>query len=188
MTHAAVSATDPSDSVLRVYWFLPAAFLVHDIEELRTAPSWVIAHHSQLAAFVQRIGLAATVVDRLPTSLPALAGGVGILLVLFIGITWGATHARGRGPWQFAYAALLGGFYVHGFTHLGQALYFAGYTPGSVTAALVVIPVSLYLYTRLIRARLLAWKTAMVAALFGTALFIPTVLLALTAGSWLAHH
>lgn len=188
MTHAAVPVTDPPDSVLHSYWFLPAAFLVHDIEELRTASSWVIAHHSQLAGFVQRLGLAATVVDRLPTSLPALADGVGILLVLFIGITWGATHARGRGPWQFAYAALLGGFYVHGFTHLGQTLYFAGYTPGSITAALVVIPVSLYLYARLMRARLLTWKTAVFAAMFGTVFFIPVVLLALTAGSWLAHR
>jgi Protein of unknown function with HXXEE motif len=178
-------ATGPTRSVLRMYWLLPAAFLVHDTEELVTVPSWVVAHRSQLAAFARSARLGEDAVDRLPTSLPAFAGAVAILLVLFLGVTWGATHTRGRGPWQFVFALLLGGFFLHGFTHLGQTLLFGEYTPGSVTAVIVVIPASLYLYVRLFRAHLLTGKTAVVAALLGIAFFIPATVLALEVGSWL---
>lgn len=175
-------------SVLRMYWLLPAAFLVHDTEELVTVPAWVVAHRSQLAGFARSAGLPEDAVARLPTSLPAFAGAVGILLVLFLGVTWGATRARGRGPLQFVFALLLGGFFLHGFTHLGQTVFFGGYTPGSATAAIVVIPASLYLYVCLFRAHLLAGKTAVVAALLGIAFFIPATVLALAVGSRLNPH
>ena len=188
MPHAATHATDPIRCALRMYWLLPAAFLVHDTEELFTVPSWVVAHRSQLADFARRAGLSEDAVDRLPASLSAFAGAVAILLVLFLGVTWGATRTRGRGPLQFVFALLLGGFFVHGFTHLGQALFFGGYTPGSVTAAVVVIPASLYLYVRLFRAHLLTRKTAIVAALLGIACFLPATVLALAVGSWLNPH
>lgn len=185
MPHAAMHATGPTRSVFRMYWLLPAAFLVHDTEELVTLPSWVVAHRSQLAALVRSAGLPEHAVDRLPTSAPAFAGAVGVLLVLFLGVTWGATRARGRGPLQFVFALLLGGFFLHGFTHLGQTLFFGEYTPGSVTAAIVVIPASLYLYVRLFSAHLLTTKTAVVAALLGIAFLIPATMFALAVGSWL---
>lgn len=171
-------------SVFRVCWLLPVAFLVHDLEELVTMPSWVAAHRAQLAALAGGVGLGEGAVDGLVLTVPALAVAMGLVLLVFVGVTWLVTRTRGRAPWLFVYALVLGGFFLHGFTHLGQVVYFGSYTPGSVTAALVVIPGSLYLYVRLAGARVLGRGRAMVGAVLGIALLAPVVVVALAIGRW----
>jgi hypothetical protein len=50
------------------------------------------------------------------------------------------------------FQAALAGFGVHGVVHLAQAALFRGYTPGVVTAPIVVIPYSVWAWRRLRRA------------------------------------
>jgi hypothetical protein len=83
-----------------------------------------------------------------------------------------------RGFRVYAYAALLGGLFLHVFTHIGQALLVGGYVPGVIGAVAAVIPGTLYIYKRLFEARLLTLKSAAFAALIGIALFIPGAMLA----------
>ncbi|WP_425547298.1 HXXEE domain-containing protein [Actinomadura vinacea] len=65
----------------------------------------------------------------------------------------GAGHrTRGSSP---AYQAVLLGFGLHGVAHLAQAAAVRGYTPGSVTSPLVVIPFTLWARGRLRRAGML---------------------------------
>lgn len=176
------------NQLARVYWLLPAAFVVHDAEELLIMPAWVASHREELSRAAEFSGLSRALVDSLPTTTAATAGAIACVLVVFLTVTIGATIKRGRGFWQNTYACVLGVFFLHAFTHAGQSIYFGGYTPGVVGAILVVVPASLYIYRRLFRANLLSVRPAVVAALVGFALFVPGVLLALSIGHWLAAN
>lgn len=175
-------------SRLSWYWLLPAAFVVHDSEELFTLPSWIATHHTRLAAVLRHVSMGEVVLGRLPTTFAQTASAIAVLLTIFGLVTWCAQRAEGRGVWQLAFMVLLGGFFLHGFIHLAQAIYFGEYTPGVITAGLVVVPVSLYLYLRLDRARLLRPATAVAGAIVGLVLLVPAVLMALAAGAVLISH
>lgn len=176
-------ADNAPPSRLGWYWLLPAAFVVHDTEELFTLPAWMAGHQAQMAALLQKIGVSSRMFDVLPTTLAKTTGAMAVLLVAFMLVTWAAWRGHGRGGWQLAFAMFLGGFFLHGFTHLGQTIYFGAYTPGAVTAVAVVIPASCYLYLRLFRARRLRPAVATAAALLGLALLVPAIVLALTLGA-----
>lgn len=175
-------------SSLDWYWLLPIAFIIHDAEEVLTMPDWVALHHDQLTAIFGRLHLPEQALDVIHITRPALLLGVGILLAIFVLVTECARRAGGQGVWQFAFAVVLGGFFLHGFTHLAQAVYFGGYAPGAITAGVMVIPASIYLYTRLDRSRLLTRRTAVVTALIGLAAFVPAIVLALTVGTVLTSR
>jgi hypothetical protein len=68
--------------------------------------------------------------------------------------------------------------FLHVFTHVAQAIFFRGYAPGVVGAIAAIIPGALYLYKRLFEAKLLTFKSAVVTALIGFALFVPGAMLA----------
>src|SRR5215212_4791168 len=101
-------------------WLTPLTFLAHDLEELLSMQSW-IARHSE--------GLESLGVSKfLPDSVPQLASAIGILLLVFCIVTFGAVRSGMEGFWSIAYQILLGAFFLHAFTHIAQALYFSGYT------------------------------------------------------------
>jgi hypothetical protein len=176
---------DPTDTPARLswYWWLPAAFVVHDSEEWLTLPSWIAAHRDRLAILLQLVPASERWLALMPTTHLRAACAIAVLLAFFLVVTRGAMRAQGRGAWQVAFCVLLGGFFLHGFTHLAQAIYFRGYTPGVFTAAVVVIPASLWMYRRLYRQRLLRPAAAAAQALLGLLLLIAAVLLALAAGA-----
>jgi hypothetical protein len=155
-------------------WLLPAAFLVHDGEELATMPGWIAANGDRIPDIVRQAAPAAG--DGKVALLVAMAA----LFAALSAVSAGAFFARGR-AFLFAYATLLGAFFVHGFGHLGQAALFGGYTPGVVTAALVVIPASLLICARL-RQSGASGRLLLVAGALGTALVVPAILLALSLG------
>ncbi|MGE8207805.1 HXXEE domain-containing protein [Heyndrickxia sp. NPDC080065] len=45
---------------------------------------------------------------------------------------------------------LLAIFFLHAFTHLGQAIYLKSYTPGVMTSIILILPYSFYTYYRLL--------------------------------------
>lgn len=175
-------STRPQDvgrlSLARVFWLLPAVFVIHDGEELLTMPRWVATHRPELDRLAGLGGAAAEMVRSLPTTTTQTAVAVGLILLLFVVVTACASASRRRGFWLYSYACLLGVFSLHVFTHVAQALLFGGYVPGLVGAVVVIVPGALYIYKRLFEADLLTPKSAAVTALFGLALFIPGVLLA----------
>ena len=172
----------------RVYWLLPLAFVIHDGEELLTMPAWVATHRAALADVARTLGLGDDFVESLPTTIAEAAGAIGFLFVIFVGVTLGATMRRGRGLWQYAYASVLGVFFLHLFTHVAQCIYFGGYTPGAVGAVVAGAPASVYIYRELFGAKLLSGRTAVVTALIGLALFVPGVLFAQRIGHLFASQ
>ena len=107
--------------------------------------------------------------------------GVAVLFAGFALAAWHGARAvrRGRLPLPFLLAA--GAFVANGATHLVQALWFRGYTPGVATAALVVLPYGYALMRTLPRAGVVSAAGLRRAIIAGAALQVPLALLALAA-------
>lgn len=150
-------------------WGQLAACVVHDLEDLLTMPGW--AHRA-----VPRLG-------RLYPWLPArawsaldrstqVAVAVGLMGVLVAVAAVDGARTDGR---SVVYQVVLAGFGIHSVFHLGQTIFARGYTPGLVTAPLVVAPFSLWAWQQLDRAGVVtqaAGPTVLVALLL-----VPPVLL-----------
>lgn len=169
----------------RLYWLLPLVFVVHDGEELFTMPAWLDAHRTTLDAIAAGSPFAARIVATAPTSTARVAVAIGLVFALLLVVTAGVTLGRARG-WFLAYCSLLGLLFLHVFTHMAQAVLFRSYVPGLVGAVLVLLPRTIYIYRRLLAARLLDRRTAILTALAGFALFIPGALAAWVLGRLLA--
>ena len=162
------------------FWLFPAAFIVHDSEEILTLPAWIASHQSVLNRVAQTNRLAAIAVENLPRTTAAVAIAVGAELLVIAMATLAVTR-RPRGASLNIYAALLGLFTLHALTHYGQALFFHGYTPGLITAALIIPAFSGHLYRRLVPDPL-SVRAAVMSAAIGLLLFLPIVELAQLAG------
>ena len=167
MTAAPSAAPGPLQP--RVLWLLPAVFLVHDGEEMLTMPGWVQAHGAELAAIARKGRLLSALVATVPKTPAQVTIAVALLLAVFVLVTTAAVRAPRAGLGLDAYVALLGGFFLHAFGHLGQALLLRTYVPGLFGALLAVVPASLYLYSRLFAAGLLRPPEAALKAVVGLA-------------------
>ena len=162
----------------RILWLLPAIFIVHDTEELLTIPGWLALHRLDLERMAERNALAASLVHTLATTTPQVAVGIGFLLIVFVAVTAAASASLRRGPALYIYASLLGILFLHVHSHIGEGILFRGYSPGVITAILVIIPGALIIYRALFQASLLTPKSAVISALAGLLFFIPGLLLA----------
>ncbi|MEV1173094.1 HXXEE domain-containing protein [Nonomuraea sp. NPDC049784] len=116
-----------------VTWGLLAAWAVHDAEELATMAGW-----------------ARKARERWPWVPEVSQRHVNVAIGLMGGMVAGASalgaRTGGRSP---VFQAALLGFGAHGVVHLAQAAVARRYTPGVVTAPLVVIPFSVWAWRRL---------------------------------------
>ncbi|MFF8846971.1 HXXEE domain-containing protein [Streptomyces sp. NPDC015127] len=142
--------TDDRPNPLVAYGLL-AAWALHDAEELATGPRWMRENVPVLRKRFPQVP------DRVWRALEAVderefAAAVGVMAAI-VGSAAVAGHRSG-GRSAF-YQGALGGFGLHGLVHLAQAAAVRGYTPGSVTSPLVVVPFTLWARGRLRRAGVL---------------------------------
>jgi hypothetical protein len=168
------------------FWLLPAAFALHDGEELATATPWLAAHHQRLEQLSQHGWLGRRIVDSLPTSAAQVGLAVGVVALVVLVVTVGAAATRRRGVWLYLYSTVLGLFFLHVFTHVAQAILFRGYVPGLLGALAAVLPGSLIVYKRLLASGLLTPRAAVATALLGIALLVPGAVAAFALARWLA--
>jgi len=129
-------------------WGLAAAFAVHDLEELLTMPGWAAR---RVPALRRRWpGVPARVWSAAAEVTPAHAA----LSIGLVGLVVGAAAAHGaRTGGRSAFnQTVLAGFGLHAVTHVAQSVAVRGYTPGVLTAPVVVAPYSLWAWRRLGRA------------------------------------
>jgi hypothetical protein len=122
-------ATVPRAATLGLF----AAWLVHDLEELPT-----------MAAWTRRMA------RRLPWARPMSQARVNVAIAL-MGVVVAAAAvagARSRGRSGF-YQSALAGFGWHAGGHVLSAVALREYTPGLVTAPLLVAPFSLWAWRRI---------------------------------------
>ncbi len=129
-----------------VAWGLLVAWIVHDLEELLTMPSWSQRAPAQIRAVLPQVPDA--VLDKLPTSRAEVTAAIGLTGLVMAAAA--ASGARTGGSSKFFQASLVG-FGLHAGTHLAQSAVLRRYTPGLVTTPLVVIPYSVWAWRRLKR-------------------------------------
>src|SRR5438128_278234 len=88
------SVNNVRNGPLLFLWLTPLTFLAHDLEELITMPAWIARHWEGL----QSLGVS----KFLPDSMPQLASAIGILLLVFCIVTFGAVRSRMQGFWSIA--------------------------------------------------------------------------------------
>jgi hypothetical protein len=124
-------------------WLLPAAFALHEAEEWNIA-SWFRLHFTPrteasdagVRTLLVAFSLGAFLLTGLASRLPTLRGTLQVLLPFFVVVAVG-----------------------NALTHIFWSLYFGAYAPGVVSAALLVIPATLYVSLRAVQEGLVsrAW-------------------------------
>jgi hypothetical protein len=132
---------------LAVTWGLVLAWLIHDAEEWITMPAW-----SARASGGKRPGQSRfrdLLYSVLRASRLEASIAIGLVGVLVIAASWAGSGSGGRSAFfQFVLLA----FGLHAIVHVAQSVLARDYTPGVVTAILVVAPFSWWAWQRLDRA------------------------------------
>ncbi|MGW7365306.1 HXXEE domain-containing protein [Streptomyces sp. NPDC054841] len=143
------SVTEPVNPL--VTYGLFAAWALHDAEEIAFGPRWV---RENLPALRKRFPDAPERVWRVLESVDerefAVAVGAMAAIVGVAAVAGGRTGGRSA-----FFQGALNGFGLHGLVHLAQAAAVRGYTPGSATSPLIVVPFTLWARGRLRRAGVL---------------------------------
>ncbi|TPQ19828.1 HXXEE domain-containing protein [Streptomyces sporangiiformans] len=130
---------------------LLAAWALHDTEELVALPRWL---RRNVPALRERFPAVPEAVWRRAESVDEREFAVAVAVMAAI-VTAASTAGRLTGGRSAFYQSALNGFGLHGLVHLAQAAAVRGYTPGSATSPLLVIPFTLWARGRLRRAGVL---------------------------------
>ncbi|WP_051745183.1 HXXEE domain-containing protein [Streptomyces yerevanensis] len=130
---------------------LLAAWVVHDLEEVATVPGWTRERVPELRQRFPQVP------ERMWQRLESMDGREFATAVAGMGVVVATAAAAGHrtGGHSGFYQGALNGFGLHALVHLAQATAIRGYTPGSVTSPLVVIPFTLWARGRLRQAGVL---------------------------------
>lgn len=127
-----------------VTWGLLAAWAIHDAEEMATMGGWLDRARPRLRERFPRVPK--PVWDRLRVSPAQARVAIGAMGVVIAAASASGARTGGRSPF---YQATLLGFGLHAGGHLAQSALTRGYTPGVVTAPIVVAPFSVWAWRRL---------------------------------------
>jgi len=170
-----LAVLDGQLSLNLVIWAFPVAFLLHDLEEIFTMERFSRENRERFPKFLRNI---AAITTRQFTL------AVGVLLVLTLLASYLATRPQRQ---MDLFTIGLAIFLVHILGHVAQTVFFRGYTPGLITALLVVLPYSLYGFHRLFTANLIGGDSFTTYILVGALLFVPLILAASQLGKLLAR-
>jgi hypothetical protein len=123
-----------------VIWLFLVVFMLHDLEEIIVVENWLIRYRMQVA-------------QKLPAPLEKLlkpmlnmttaqfsVAVTGIFVILTAAVLLTVTTLP-DGTYLPFFLVCLHVMFLHVFTHLGQSILFRAYTPGVVTAVLLIFPV-----------------------------------------------
>jgi len=170
-----LAALDDQLSLNLVIWAFPLAFLIHDCEEIFTMERFTRENSERFPKFLRNI---AAITTRQFTL------AVVVLLVLTLLAAYLATRPQRQ---MDLFTLALAIFLVHILGHIAQTVFFRGYTPGLITALLVVLPYSLYGFHRLFTTNLIGGDSFTTSMLVGALLFVPVILAATQLGKLLAR-
>lgn len=160
-----------------VLWLLFGSWVVHDAEELLVTPRWFARNESRLATLAARSPPARRFLELVEADRTPLGVAIGVVGVFVLAAT-AAGYLDARGVGMLVYATVLGGYALHTGVHLAQAVVLRGYVPGVVTAVAVVAPAAAVLYRVLVRGGFVSVTTALVTAVVGLAVVVPTAVAA----------
>ncbi|MFF5974726.1 HXXEE domain-containing protein [Streptomyces sp. NPDC012769] len=134
-----------------VTYGLFAAWALHDAEEVAFGPRWL---RENLPRLRERFPGVPEAVWRAAGSVDDREFRAAVAVMAAI-VGSAAVAGRRSGGRSAFYQGALNGFGLHGLVHLAQAAAVRGWTPGSATSPLVVVPFTLWARGRLRRAGVL---------------------------------
>jgi len=137
-------------------WILavPPLFLLHEAEEYRTMLPWLSQHSSLVPEKIRAI---------IPDNSAFIAYGGILFLVIYAVSGVIAIRSRPATTAWFVFGVLLAARLENAILHCIESIVLMMYTPGVVTAVLLVLPLTLYLLVKLVRLNFLrrSWVPAL---------------------------
>jgi hypothetical protein len=133
-----------------VTWGLLLAWVVHDAEELLTTPRFA----PRLAVAVRRRFPRLPAAARRLVDIGTTRMAVAILLIGVL-VAFAAEEGARTGGWSPFFQVILAGFSIHAVFHVGATVAARGYTPGVITAVVIVAPFSVWAWLELQRVGLI---------------------------------
>jgi len=168
-----------------VLWLLPLSFVVHDLEEIITWNGWIQKNHRLLEVIKSKNGFTRYLISHISSKGIQMAWAALFELCIILFFTLWAQVL----PTVFygiqIYTIILLSMFFHVFSHVGQLILFRKYTPGVVTAVLIVLPNMLYILNRIIAIYHFPISTLFFLSVLGILLFLPVVLSAHKVGQWM---
>lgn len=156
-------------------WLFPIAFMLHDFEELILFEPWL---KKNAGIIIERVK------NRVPTFLEKRLNRIVSktttqfafpICLIFILTFISSLSAAGFGKYAFfLLASSL--FFLHGFVHVGQAIFLRRYIPALITSVLIVIPYGSILFWRLIVTGIVAFPQLVIYLMVSIALGVPFVI------------
>jgi hypothetical protein len=150
-------------------WLGPIVFLIHDLEEVFTVENWVKGHQSTLS----KIEFVNTILKSVGYTTSEFALTVAFIFFMYVLIShFASKNITGWGMICFMATILI--MFVNVFTHLAQTILLGIYTPGVITALVVVLPFTILVFRTLMREKLLSKKALLRSVAIGL-FFVPVI-------------
>lgn len=151
--------------------------------------AWINHHRELLRNISDAAPLTRRVIENIPATNKGIAGAIALELLVVLAATiafarWLRAANQARSV-VYIYAGLLAAYIFHVVAHVAQSIFLGTYTPGVVSAVVVVLPAGGYLYSQLFRQRILSTQGAVISATAGAASILPIIAVAHMAGRWL---
>jgi hypothetical protein len=133
-----------------IIMLVPLVYTVHELEEYLTALPWLRQHSSEIPTFMAQ-------------AVPDSATFILVAGAIFFMVFMGAGLLMLRDPdsrwWTALFGILIVARLENAFVHVGQSVLFQSYTPGVITAVLVVGPISVVVLRELVQHGMLKWAS-----------------------------
>lgn len=156
-------------STQTLVWLFIVVFMLHDLEEIIAVEPFLNRRRE-------------LILKKLPERFKNQAGSMltigsaqfafAVLLEFIVFIPF--TYAAAEHGFYLAFLAFNSLFLLHVFTHVAQSVILRTYTPGVITAVIVVLPYTLYLFGRLLSMQAVTWGEVFVSIPLGL-IVIPIV-------------
>ncbi|HNT23579.1 MAG TPA: HXXEE domain-containing protein [Anaerolineales bacterium] len=168
-------------------WLFPIAFILHDFEEIIFFEPWLKKNattimgrlHNRVPAFFEK-QLQAIVTK----STPQFALPISLIFTL----TSLASFLAAQYAQYSIFLAAVSLFFLHGFMHLGQAIFMRRYIPAVITSLLIVIPYGFLVLGRFLSDGLVDYPALLIYALIGLLAMIPFILVMHRLGEGIYHR
>jgi Protein of unknown function with HXXEE motif len=158
-------------------WLFPVAYMLHDLEEIVVWEAWMTKNSGALLARLPQM-MARRIRPVIQTGTPQISLAIFFLFVLIVASSAAAFWGGIFQPLVF-FGTL---FFVHGVGHVAQTLVLKKYTPGVITAVLIVLPFGALFFPPLMAADLADWPVLIGYGAVGILVMMPLIL----AAQWLA--
>lgn len=128
-----------------VIWLFPIIFIFHDLEEIITVESFMNKDKNKvLKTFPAKLALIVKKILGDKSAHLSVAAAWILLIISFV--TFMTVYPLPVEKSFHLFTSTLNVFFLQAFLHIGQTIIFRSYTPGVITAILIVIPYSLFTY------------------------------------------